>query len=223
MRLKLREMRPKREKSDGYAMMPYRAVPGFVAELRRQPGIAALALEFTILSASRTGETLGAVWSEFDLDAGTWTIPKARMKAGVEHVVFLPPRAIAICRHLAQLGEAFVFPSPTLDDKPLSNMGMLTVLRRMGVADRTTVHGFRKSFSTWANETGAGRPDVIEACLAHQENNAVRAAYNRAEFRKERKVLLAAWAEFLDGRAPASNVLEFPEKTAALQQHGSPD
>lgn len=90
--------------------------------------------------------------------------------------------------------------------RPLSNMAMLAVLDRLGVRDRTTVHGLcRSTFSTWANETGAARPDVIEACLAHNEANKVRAAYNRAQFNDERRALLAAWAEYLS--TPAAQVM----------------
>jgi hypothetical protein len=92
-------------------------------------------------------------------------------------------------------------------EQPLSNMAMLTTLERMKVRDRTTVHGLcRATFSTWANETNAARPDVIEACLAHEEANRVRAAYNRAQFTEERRELLAAWADYLAAPA-ASNVL----------------
>jgi integrase len=150
---------------------------------------------------------MGARRGEFDLDGGVWTIPGDRMKAGEVHVVFLVPQAVAIVReHLALLPDApVVFPSPMNPEKPLSNMALLAVLDRMGMHQATTVHGLRSTFSTWANETQAARPDVIEACLAHQETDRVRAAYNRAQFAEERRVLLAAWASYLD--RPAAQVL----------------
>jgi integrase len=146
---------------------------------------------------------LGATWAEFEISAGTWTVPGARMKGGQEHVVHLSPRAAGILKGQRALGQPYVFPAPTLDGRPLSNMAMLMLLRRLGIAGATTVHGLCGStFSTWANETGAARPDVIEACLAHREANLVRASYNRARFSAERCAVLAAWADILDGAAP---------------------
>jgi integrase len=144
---------------------------------------------------------LGATWDEFDLTLGLWKIPAARMKGGEEHTVFLSAAAIAVLETMRSVGgRPFVFPSPTAADKPLSNMAMLTLLRRMKRNDQTTVHGLcRSTFSTWANETAAARPDVIEACLAHREADKVRAAYNRAGFAAERARLLARWAEYCGG------------------------
>jgi integrase len=137
------------------------------------------------------------------------------MKGGERHVVYLTPRAVEIVRQMAEIGGAFVFPSSLNPARPLSNMAMLTLLRRLKVDGETTVHGLcRATFSTWAHETGAARPDVIEACLAHREADRVRAAYNRAQFMAERKALLAAWAEYCDGKAPAANVIEFPQPRA---------
>jgi len=113
------------------------------------------------------------------------------------------------------LDPVYVFPSPMAErtGKPMSNMALLTTLNRLGYRDRTTVHGLaRATFSTWANETGAARPDVIEACLAHEESNRVRAAYNRAKFNDERRALLEAWAEYL--ARPAAPVVELESKRA---------
>jgi integrase len=183
-----------------------------VEELRRQPGIAARCLEFTILTAARTGESIGAKWAEFD--GALWTVPAERMKAEEEHKVHLSERALAILEEMRALGSPFVFRSVREPTRPLSNMAMLTLLRRMKRAD-ITVHGFRASFSTWANETGVARPDVIEACLAHREGDKIRAAYNRAQFASERRKLLALWAAYLDGREPASNIIELTSAKAA--------
>jgi integrase len=139
------------------------------------------------------------------------------MKGGQQHTVFLPPRAVQIVQAMRDLGQPYVFPSPSLDGAQLSNMAMLTVLRRMDADKRTTVHGLcRASFSTWAYETAAARPDVIEACLAHREANLVKAAYNRAQFSKERRALLAAWAEYLEGNEQAgADLIPFTPRAAS--------
>jgi integrase len=134
-----------------------------------------------LLTAARTSEALMATLGEFDLQSEVWTVPAERMKAREPHVVHLSGPALAALAKVQGLQKTWVFPSPMLEDKPLSNMAMLAMLDRMGERERTTVHGLcLATFSTWANETGAARPDVIEACLAHQEGNKIRAVYNRA-------------------------------------------
>jgi len=193
--------------------LSFGAAPEFVARLRVQPGIAARCLEFTILTAARTGESIGAQWGEFDLRAGLWRVPGERMKGGEPHVVPLSERAIALLREMQALGRSYAFPS-TRQAGAMSNMAMLALLKRMKHTD-ITVHGFRSTFSTWANETGAARPDVIEACLAHREGDRIRAAYNRAQFSVERRKLLEAWAAYIDGREPASNVIPLAGAKAA--------
>ena len=204
LRTKLRrENRPQRPVPR--PALPFGAVPQFVGQLRGMPGVAARCLEFTILTAARTGESIGARWREFDLQAALWTVPGDRMKGGEPHLVPLSERAVAILREIRALGTPDVFPS-TRTGRPMSNMAMLVLLKRMKYAE-ITVHGFRATFSTWANETAAARPDVIEACLAHREVDKIRAAYNRAQFAGERRKLLEAWAAYLDGREPASNVI----------------
>ena len=188
-----------------FAALPYSEVPAFVSELRQQPGIAARALEFALLTAARTGEVTGAVWNEIDEKKGIWRIPGERMKGlrdrpRPDHVVYLVDRARAILHEMRALGGVYMFPAPSDPCKPLSNMAMLTLLKRMKVDRRTTVHGLcRASFSTWANENAIARPDVIEAALAHREGDLVRAAYNRASFAAERAALLRAWADFIGG------------------------
>jgi integrase len=137
-----------------------------------------------------------------------WTIPAARMKAKQEHVVYLSDGAMDVVKGQVGLHDTLVFPSTMKEGAALSNMAMLAVLDRLGYRDRTTVHGLcRATFSTWANETAAARPDVIEACLAHRESDKIRGAYNRAEFAGERRTLLAAWADYL--ATPAAKVLQF--------------
>ena len=207
VRRKLRDEGPQRP-AGKLAALPYAEVPALVARLRSWPGTAARALEFALLTAARTTEALHAEWSEIDLQAGTWRVPAARMKAGEEHVVYLAPRVVELLQAQAGQHDRWIFPTarPRADGTvlPLSNMAMLTLLGRMGVRERTTVHGLcRASFSTWANETGAARPDVVEACLAHREGDKIRAAYNRARFDAERRELLRAWADYVSRPALA--------------------
>ena len=196
--------------------LAYAQVPAFVKALRQQSGTAARALEFALLTAARTGEVLHCPWSEIDTQTGVWAVPSERMKAKEAHTVYLSQRAVAIVELMRESqGEPWIFPSPTNREKPLSDMSMLMLLKRMGLNTETTVHGLcRATFSTWANETGAARPDVIEACLAHKETDRVRASYNRASFAAERKALLRSWADFCEGLADPVEV----RPTASIHQ-----
>jgi integrase len=181
-----------------YAALPWDEVPEFVARLREISATAARAFELALLTASRTSEVLLASFDEFDLRAARWIIPKQRMKGDAAHTVYLSARAVEIIREQkASAGKRrVVFESPMLEGKPLSNMAFLMLLRRLELHERTTPHGVcRASFSTWANEHDL-RPDVIEASLAHREQNLTRAAYNRAQFVDQRRALMAAWGEF---------------------------
>ena len=209
IRRKIREAQIRRERGQ-FAALPYKTAPAFLERLRHQEGIAPRALEFAALTAARTGEVIGATWAELDLEAGVWTVPGRRMKGGVEHTVYLSQRALEVLSEMQVLGQPYVFPSPMLDGAGLSNMAMLTLLRRMDADKTTTVHGLcRATFSTWAHENAMARAEVIEACLAHREADQVKAAYNRAQFAKERAGLLAQWAQFLEGKAADSNVVAF--------------
>ena len=206
---KMQETMPKK-KAGKFAALPYREVPAFMAKLRNEQGIAPRCLEFALLTASRTSEVLFAAWSEFDLGAALWTIAAERMKAGESHTVYLSQQAIDVVEKQRGLDASIVFPSPMLKGQPMSNMAMLTVLDRMGMREQTTVHGLcRATCSTWANETGAARPEVIEACLAHREADKVKAAYNRAKFADERRALLAAWGTFLVSQCDGVNIVPF--------------
>jgi integrase len=202
---KLHEALP-RGQAGQLAALPYREVPAFMARLRAAPGTAVRCLEFALLTAARTSEAVFAEWSELDVEGGVWTVPAERMKGGEAHTVFLSAPALDLVKAQRGLDDRYLFPSPMKPDRALSNMAMLKVLDRLGMRERTTVHGLcRASFSTWANDTDAAKPDVIEACLAHREANLVRASYNRADFNRQRKALLAAWAGYL--AAPESNVV----------------
>ncbi|MCW5631826.1 MAG: tyrosine-type recombinase/integrase [Rubrivivax sp.] len=208
VRRKLREHMP-RKQSGHFEALPYPEAPALMVRLRQANGVAARCLEFAVLTAARTAEAMGARWSEIDLETHTWVVPAARMKSSgkqeaEDHVVHLSPRAIQVLR--GQLGQhhELVFPSSVRPDAPQSNMAMLAVLERLDMRGRTTVHGLcRATFSTWAYETAAARPDVIEACLAHREADRVKAAYNRARFADERHALLEAWSEYLSRPAMA--------------------
>lgn len=208
IRRKLNDARPK--KAGEFAALDYRQAPALLARLRAMQGTGARCLEFAVLTAARTSEALLAEWSEVDVAAGVHVVPGERMKKGEQHTAFLSPRALEILQGQEGQDARYVFPStmPGRKQKPMSNMAMLAVLDRLGVRDQTTVHGLcRATFSTWANETGAARPDVVEACLAHREADKVRASYNRAQFADERRALLVAWADYL--ARPAAQVLQF--------------
>ena len=215
IRRKLSELRKGRRVEGHFAALHFERVPAFVARIHAAPGIAARALEFGVLTASRTGEIIAAEWKEFDLEAGVWIVPSERMKAREEHVVFLSPSAIELLNAQQGLSDRYVFPSPVDRDKPLSNMGMLTLLRRLKVAGETTVHGLcRSSFSTWAYENAIARPEVIEAALAHREKDQIKRAYNRAQFNAERRTLLLDWAAFVGGSNARTKVVPFRQRSA---------
>lgn len=183
-------------KAVSHAALPYRDAPAFMHELRRQQGIAARALEFTILTAARTGETIGATRSEIDFKRKVWTIPGSRMKAGKEHRVPLSDAAIKLLKALPhEEGNDFLF----IGMRPktgLSNMAMAVLLERM---DRTeiTVHGFRSTFRDWAAEETHTPNHVVEMALAHKISNAVEAAYRRGDLFDKRVALMDSWAAYL--------------------------
>jgi len=185
-----------------FRALPFGEVAELVKGLRRQPGTAARALELLILTAARTGEVLGMTWDEIAPAGDVWTVPGARMKAGEPHIVYLSDAARAVLARVRGLSDRYVFRSPA-GDKPMSDMALLMQLERMGMRDRTTVHGLRAAFSTWAYEGDKARADVIEATLAHSEADKVKAAYNRAQFAEDRKKLLAEWAQFAGPLATA--------------------
>jgi len=200
----LENLLPKRSKVariKHHAALPYAELPAFMAELREQDGIAARALEFVILSAARTGEVIGATWTEIDMEARLWIVPAERMKAGREHRVPLSEAALAILRPLAEvnMGE-HVFPGARAG-RPLSQMAMLMLLRRMGRGD-LTVHGFRSAFSDWCAERTAFPSEVREMALAHVVGDKVEAAYRRGDLFEKRRQLAEAWVRYCS--APAS-------------------
>ena len=174
--------------------MPYGEVAAFVAKLRQREAMAALALEFAILTAVRTGEAIGATWGEVDLAKVIWTVPADRTKTGREHRVPLSPRAIEILEGLKPLGShdsAFLF---TGNKGKLSSMAMAMLLRRMDVD--VTVHGFRSTFRDWSAECTGYAHEVCEMALAHVIGNKAEAAYRRGDLFDKRRRLMADWATY---------------------------
>jgi integrase len=187
----------------------------FMAALREQPGMGAMALEFIILTASRTTEALHATWAEFDLDAGLWTVPAERMKAKKTHVVPLSAAALEVLQRVqAETNSAAGFVFESRAGKPLSNMAGLALLRRMGRAD-ITVHGFRSTFRDWAGERTSYPKDVAEFALAHKLPDKVEAAYARSTLLDKRTALMADWAAFCAAPYAPAAVVPIRSKMAA--------
>ena len=187
----------KLRKVQHHAALPFIEIGAFMADLRTREGGAAAALEFAILTAARTGEVIGARWSEIDLTAGVWTIPADRMKAGVEHRVPLCKQAQVVLQRVASTKVNDVVFFGQKPGRCLSNMALLMMLRRMGRND-ITAHGFRSTFRDWAAECTAVAGEVAEAALAHAVGNKVEAAYRRGDLFEKRRALMQQWGAFCD-------------------------
>jgi integrase len=192
-------------KLEHYPAMPYAEVPAFIAELRKQNGVAPRALEFTILTAARTGEVIKAEWSEIDFDTKVWTRPAAHTKTEREHRVPLSDRAIELLKNKKLVpreeGNPFIF----IGQQPgagLSHMALDQVLKRIA-QHGVTVHGFRSSFRDWGAECTAYPNNVLEMALAHTIGNKVEAAYRRGELFDKRKRLMSDWSRYC--AAPKQN------------------
>jgi integrase len=197
--------RDKVRKVKHHAALPYIQISKYLDELRKREGIAARALEFAILTATRTNEVIGARWDEIDLAARVWIIPESRMKAGREHRVPLSDAAISVLKFMQSVRQnEYIFPGDRR--ATLSNMALLMTLRRMNRGDLTT-HGFRSTFRTWAAERTAFPREVVEAALAHVVGNKVEAAYQRGDMFDKRRRLMAAWAEFCSKPLIAGDVV----------------
>jgi integrase len=192
--------RPSKRTRGHHAAMPYEDVAAFIAKLREREAAAALALELCILTAARSGEILGMQWSEIDLDKKIWTVSANRMKAGREHRVPLSSRAITILNQLekGRAGE-FVFPGQ-VHNKPLSNMAMEMILRRMQI-ENATVHGFRSSFRDWAGNVSNFPREVVETALAHVIGDKAEQAYRRSDALEKRRKLMDQWAAYCAKRS----------------------
>jgi integrase len=190
-------------KVEHLAALPYVELPTFMADLSERDSTSAHALEFTILTAARTGETIGAQWNEIDMGQKVWTVPAERMKGGRQHRVPLSDRAITILQDMAARRESgFVFPGQR--KAGLSNMALLGVLRVMNRA--VTVHGFRSAFRTWAAERSNFQREVAEAALAHVVGDQVERSYQRGDLFEKRRKLMDAWASYCAERQ-TSNVV----------------
>jgi integrase len=188
-----------------HAAMSYTDLPAFMAALRARRATSAAALEFTILTAARSGEVLGARWEEFDLDRAVWTVPAMRMKAGREHRVPLSRRALKIVKAMDESRNGdFVFAGHK-PGKSLSVMSLEMVLRRMKI-DNATVHGFRSAFRDWAAESTNFTNEVCEAALAHVIGNKAEAAYRRGDLFDKRRKLMEVWAAYCASLKPGTAV-----------------
>jgi integrase len=188
-----------------FAAIDWRVIPEFMTKLRELDSIGARALQFTILTAARSGEVRGATWDEIDLNAAVWTIPASHMKAGRAHRVPLSGPALAVLESvmLLRCSGGVVFPGPKLR-RPITNVTLALPLRQLGHED-LTVHGMRSTFRDWAAEATAYPNHVVEQALAHAVGNAVEAAYRRGDLFAKRVALMDDWAAYL--AQPAAEVV----------------
>ena len=201
---KLLPARTKVKRIEHHAALPWQGIGAFMVELRNQQGIAARAVELAILTACRSGEVRGAVWDEFDLEAGVWIIPGERMKAKKEHRIPLSSKAIELLRkQQAEFPGVIVFPGMKVKEgkqTQLSDMSLTAVLRRME-QNEITVHGFRSTFRDWAAESTAYPGEMVEMALAHTIGNKVEAAYRRGDLFEKRRRLMQDWSDYCDLKA----------------------
>ncbi|WP_226553583.1 tyrosine-type recombinase/integrase [Celeribacter naphthalenivorans] len=223
----LQELLPSQAKASkgvkgNYPAVPVDRLPEWWAEVSEREGMGAAALRFATLCASRSGEVRGATWGEIDLEAGVWTIPASRMKAGAEHRVALSPAAVELLQNLPRMeGSDFMFPA--VRGGMLSDMSVSAVMRRMqadaekagqpGWLDARSgkpavPHGLRSSFRDWCAERGVDR-DLAELALAHTVGNKVERAYRRTDMFERRRALMVQWSDFLNGKE-AKTVVQFP-------------
>ncbi|MET4801400.1 integrase arm-type DNA-binding domain-containing protein [Bradyrhizobium sp. LB11.1] len=216
----LDQLLPKRQRitRGHHAAMPYSEVPAFIIDLRAREAVAAIALEFAILTAARSGEVLGATWPEFDFDGALWTVPASRMKAGTEHRVPLAARALAIVREMHELRTCeYVFPGYN-GRRALSARAFGQVPSRMNI-EGATVHGFRSSFRDWASEQTTFSGEVCEMALAHTIRSVTERAYRRGDLLDKRRELMAAWGSYC--AKPPAKVIEFAgREVTVIGKHG---
>ena len=181
------------QKVESHRAVDYNDMAQFMADLRVREGLAARALEFTILCASRSGEVRGALWSEINREKAIWTIPAERMKAGKEHRVPLSTPAVKLLEALPRSDSSdLVFAGA--DDKPLSDMALTAVMRRMEVD--AVPHGFRSTFRDWVGDCTNHPRDVAEFALAHKLSDKVEASYRRSDALEKRRQMMEEWADF---------------------------
>ena len=183
--------------------LPYQEVAAALATVEASKASLAskLCLRFLVLTAARSGEARGATWDEIDMDAGEWRIPGARMKTGETHRIPLSDAALEVLEQARPLRNesGLIFPSPMKPGQPISDMSLTAILRRTGLAERATVHGFRTCFRTWASECTSAPHAVMELSLAHAVGSSVEQAYARSDLIKKRRVLMQQWADVVAG------------------------
>jgi len=177
--------------------MRWQDVPAFYADLKTRNAMSANALRFTCLTGSRTSEVLGMRWDEIEFDARLWTCPVERMKTGEEHRVPLTDEMLSIIEPLKAIKSEYVFEGQKRH-KPLSNMSMLMLLRRMDV-EGVTVHGFRSTFRDWASEVANAQREIAEMSLSHRVGSDVERAYARSDLLDKRRMLMERWSMFVSG------------------------
>lgn len=190
----------KRTTKKHFAAMPYRELPEFIGKLQARDAMAAMALEFTILTCARTSETLEAKWPEIDLEQKIWTVPAERMKMKREHTVPLSERVVSILEKLHPVrssDDGYIFQGAR-PNRPLSNMSMNMLLRRMKIENVTT-HGFRSTFRDYCGDCTSFPREVAEAALSHAVGDAVERSYRRSDALEKRRALMQAWADYCAG------------------------
>jgi integrase len=203
---KLLPRKSKVRRVEHHPALPYAEIGAFMGDLRQQEGVAALGLEFAILTAARTGEVIGAKWDEINQTERVWTVPADRMKGNREHRVPLSDAAMAIVEKTAATRSSdYVFPGHRRG-KPISSTAFFMLLREMGRGD-LTAHGFRSTFRDWCAEQTNFAREVAEAALAHKIPNAVEAAYRRGDLFQKRRQLAEAWARYCDSAPAAGKVV----------------
>jgi integrase len=193
------ELGTKHRKVEHHPSLPYQDVPAFLERLKAGPNQVStrLALEWLVLTACRSGEVRLAHWPEIDREARLWTIPASRTKSRRGHTIPLSHRCLEILDEVraAHPASELIFPG-SKPGRPMSDMTLTTLLRRMGLADSATPHGFRSTFKVWCAEIAKVRDEVSEAALAHAIPEKVRAAYLRTDFLVERRALMEGWAAY---------------------------
>lgn len=199
------------QKVEHHRALPFDELGGFMVLLRQMEGMGARALEFAILTAARSGEVRGAMWSEIDLADATWTIPADRMKAKREHRAALSDEAVALLESLPRTGD-LIFPNTK--GAPLSDTTLTAVLRRMERCD-ITAHGFRSTFRDWCSERTNYPRDVAEMALAHTIGDKVEAAYRRGDLFEKRRLMMRDWGKFCGRGKETADVVPIRRKSAA--------
>jgi integrase len=187
------------QKKTHHPALPFQKISEFMRELRTKSGFSVLALEFLILTATRTSEVLNAKWDEFDIENKVWTIPAERMKAGKAHRVPLNTRAVEIYEYLSKhRTNDSLFPSKHHNKDSISNMSLIAIMRRMPAYSQYVPHGFRSTFRDWAAETTDYPNETVELALAHTIKNKSEAAYRRQDQLEKRMVLMCDWDSFIN-------------------------